>query len=93
MSQCRVCKDDSEERGMIHYAVRHYAHPVCALNKWGAAFFDRLTLWQCAQFPYLAAVNAGFEKELKAKIELYKLQEALDRESERRRGEGAPRNR
>jgi hypothetical protein len=30
------------------------------MKKWGAAFFDRLTPWQCGhQFPYLAAQRAG----------------------------------
>jgi hypothetical protein len=58
MSTCRVCGD--HDGHLIKYSVRHYAHPQCAMNKWGAAFFERLTPWQCArQFPYLAAKRAG----------------------------------
>lgn len=45
---------------MIKYSTRHYAHPKCALDKWGADFFQRLTPWQCrTQFPFLVARKAG----------------------------------
>ena len=65
---CRLCKDFYREVPLIKYSVRHYAHADCALKKWGAAFFDRLTPWQCAhQFPYMVAVKFGHEKALKAR--------------------------
>ena len=66
MNQCRVCKEYGTSRqNLIKYSVRHYAHPKCALAKWGAAFFGRLTPWQAAnQFPIMVAREFGVIKEL-----------------------------
>ena len=78
MSTCRVCGnsqfDKSHHRAfhkMIKYSTRHYAHADCAMEKWGASFFDRLTPWQCDnQFPYFCAKKYGFKNELEARAEL-----------------------
>ena len=68
MATCRVCgKSEYEQHRfkLVKYSTRHYAHADCALEKWGAAFFDRLTPWQVAhQFPYMAAREAGLVDEL-----------------------------
>ncbi len=66
MNTCRVCKVAvyGPEPKLIKYSVRHYAHPECALNRWGAAFFDRLTDWQLTRFPAMAAAEAGLFDEL-----------------------------
>lgn len=74
MSQCRVCKQDDEspgDRQMIKYGVRHYAHAACALRKWGAAFFDRLTPYQATRFPYLVAVRASVSAALERRAQQY----------------------
>lgn len=72
MSTCRVCGKSEYARPfghagddtMIKYSTRHYAHAGCGLDKWGAAFFDRLTRHQCDQFPYFTAKNRGLLQEL-----------------------------
>ncbi len=70
---CRVCKQQCATMDLVKYGVRHYAHPDCAMQKWGAAFFDRLTPWQAAhKFPYFAAQKAGFADALKARAALDK---------------------
>jgi hypothetical protein len=73
MSTCRFCKG-SDEHMMVKYEVRHYAHAKCGLEAKGVAFFAYLTDWQCyAQFPYMAAVDAGpeFVAELERRCELH----------------------
>ena len=69
MNTCRLCgkSEWTHNSTMIKYGVRHYAHPDCALRKWGAAFFDRILPWQARNFPYLIAVDFGVEKALKAR--------------------------
>lgn len=68
---CQVCKQGCNSDALIKYSVRHYAHPECAMKKWGSAFFDRLTPWQCAhRFPYLVAAKAGHSKALEARAAL-----------------------
>jgi hypothetical protein len=78
MATCRLCgEDELAERTngpLIHYGVRHYAHAKCALERWGAAFFQRLALWPLKRFPALFAHRAG-------------LLEALAREIAAREGE------
>ena len=62
MSTCRFCKQDESPGGfpLVKYGVRHYAHADCGLAAYdGAGFLDKLTDWQCTQFPYLAAVKHG----------------------------------
>ncbi|WP_411887390.1 hypothetical protein [Hydrocarboniphaga effusa] len=69
---CRVCKESELEKGhypLVKYSVRHYAHADCALKKWGAAFFDRLTHYQLTRFPALAASRVGLSDELGRRIE------------------------
>ena len=68
MTTCRICK--GYEGQMIHYAVRHYAHADCGLQKWGAAFFDRLSDWQVEQFPFFAAQRAGLDQNLIERISI-----------------------
>jgi hypothetical protein len=64
MSTCRVCKQPERDAALIKYGVRHYAHPRCALAKWGARFFLRLTPWQCTRFPYFVAREFGVQDAL-----------------------------
>lgn len=73
MNTCRCCKESAEHgpRGpLVKYGVRHYAHAQCAMEKWGASFFDRLTPWQAGHvFPALYASRAGHLDALKARAE------------------------
>lgn len=67
MSTCRLC---SESKGsLIKYSVRHYVHPACGLKRWGAAFFDKLHLWQLEAFPALIAHQHNLYPALEAKID------------------------
>jgi hypothetical protein len=61
MSTCRFCKqgEGGDHYRMIKYEVRHYAHADCGLKAKGVEFLAHLTDWQCTQFPYLAAHEAG----------------------------------
>jgi hypothetical protein len=72
---CRVCNVNAKARSLIKYSTRHYAHPDCALQQWGAEFFNRLTPWQCGhQFPYAIAVRYNVHRALQDRA-------ALDRSS------------
>lgn len=44
---CRFC--GKLEKGMVHYAVRHYAHPACFLDN--GHKLDELHGWQVGNFP------------------------------------------
>ena len=72
--QCRFCgpRGGGKYR-LIKYGVRHYAHADCGLAKKGRAFLDALTDWQCTQFPYFAAKDAGpaFVAELLRRCDRY----------------------
>jgi len=63
MSTCRFCRKDAgeDDQGMdlIHYSVRHYAHPDCLLKAKGADAWKLLHDWQLDAFPALAAGRAG----------------------------------
>ncbi len=76
MTTCRVCGDHeqhSKKGPLVQYAVRHYAHAECAMTKWGAAFFDRLTPWVAGHvFPVLYAMRAGYLDALKARAAQHK---------------------
>lgn len=56
---CRFCgkrdREDAHRLALIHYSVRHYAHPDCLLKAKGADAFPMLHDWQLDQFPVLAA--------------------------------------
>jgi hypothetical protein len=58
---CRFCKKYENEGRfkLVKYGVRHYAHADCGLEARGVGFLDSLTDWQCTQFPYRAAADAG----------------------------------
>ena len=77
MNTCRFCKKsefDGRQKGkyrLVKYGVRHYAHADCGLKALGAEFFDRLTPWECTQFPYFAAKAAGLAKELFRRCDEY----------------------
>lgn len=81
MHTCRVCSTTEYDKSvskfkLIQYAVRHWVHPDCALKKWGAAFFDRLTPWQCYNlFPVKVAREAGLMDELEARVKIAQEQE------------------
>lgn len=68
---CRLCRV-MDGKTKTRYGKRHWAHPVCALQKWGAAFFDRLSLWQLEQFPAIVANRFGVLDVLIRKIEKLK---------------------
>ncbi len=65
---CRICGKDNYDKSnpydLIKYGVRHYAHPDCGLQRFGAAFFDRLQPWELELFPALAADSVGLLQEL-----------------------------
>lgn len=49
---CRFCK--KFEGPMVHYGVRHWAHPECGIANFGAAaFFQKLHAWQINDFPWM----------------------------------------
>lgn len=69
MHTCRVCGICSTN--LVKYSTRHHVHADCAMQKWGSAFFDRLTPWQATHFPYRAAQRAGHLDVLIAKASAY----------------------
>lgn len=52
MTTCRVCKG-SDDSLFVKYAVRHYAHPKCYLDRFGFEGLAKLTDWQIGQLPWL----------------------------------------
>ncbi len=66
---CRVCSKQDRCASLTKYGVRHYAHPACALEKWGESFFDRLALSPLQNFPALVAAKFGLFNELGKRIE------------------------
>lgn len=66
---CRLCGVMEDAGKMVKYGVRHYAHPKCAMQKWGAAFFDRLHDWQVMSFPALTAHKFGALDDLKRRCD------------------------
>lgn len=71
MSICRVCGEYGDS--LIKYSTRHYAHADCALNKWGADFFAKLTPFQCySEFPLFVAKDHGVYEDLLNRANLYK---------------------
>jgi len=65
---CRICHEYG--RDVVKYAARHYAHPECAMKKWGADFFDRITPTQAAtQIPVMIARDLGLFEILMKKAE------------------------
>jgi hypothetical protein len=69
MATCRLCDKSQETERLIKYAVRHYAHPSCALTRWGATFFDRLSLHELENFPALLAEHFKLSRELLTALE------------------------
>ena len=49
---CRFCKDYNAADSMIKYGVRHWAHPNCGLEHFGAEFFNKLHSWQIRTMPW-----------------------------------------
>jgi hypothetical protein len=71
VTACRLCTNNprpSKYGEPIKYSVRHYAHAECGLKELGAAFFDRLALWQLQNFPYFAAKQFGLAAELTRRL-------------------------
>jgi len=62
---CRVCGVDGTR--LFKYSTRHYVHADCAMTKWGADFFARLTPHQASRFPVLVAARAGHMAALEAR--------------------------
>jgi len=62
---CRFCK--KYDGPMVHYGPRHWAHPECGIERFGAsAFLGKLHSWQINYFPwplvkqYKAEISAAF---------------------------------
>lgn len=51
---CRLCGESSLDRELFKYGVRHYACAPCGFRRFGAAFVDRLPLYQVERLPYRA---------------------------------------
>jgi hypothetical protein len=69
---CRVCKKQSEDRKLVKYGVRHYAHPACFLTKFGSDGFKKLALTPLEQFPVMVADGFGVLPELKERLSYLK---------------------
>ena len=69
MNTCRLCKKD-RNRSLVKYGPRHYAHADCALDKWGASFFDRLALCPLENLPYMLIHERGLHDAYMAALEL-----------------------
>ena len=67
---CRLCGVMEDAGSMVKYGVRHHAHPKCAMQKWGSAFFDRLHDWQIMNFPALTAHKFGVLDDLKRRCDV-----------------------
>lgn len=62
MHVCRFCHaDEADERTLVKYGVRHYAHHLCWLDRHGAdeAPFAGLSAWQVGRFPYFPLKERG----------------------------------
>lgn len=70
---CRFCGkyagEDKHHLDLIHYGVRHYAHPDCLLKAKGPDAWTLLHDWQLDQFPALAANRAGLYDSLTMAID------------------------
>ncbi len=56
---CRFCREQSPDREVIKYGVRHYAHPVCLYLLRGIEALDQLQTWQLRRLPALLLMKAG----------------------------------
>lgn len=56
---CRHCDQFANERNLLKYSVRHYIHPKCAIEKWGAGIVNRFPLWQLENLPYRLLQDAN----------------------------------
>lgn len=71
MNACRLCTPApilSKYGEPFKYSARHYAHVECGLERWGADFFDRLTVQQLRDFPYFAARQFGLVEEITKRL-------------------------
>lgn len=54
---CRFCKKmgfETPKQMMVRYGPRHWCHPECGINKFGAVpFINKLTPYQIGQLPYM----------------------------------------
>jgi hypothetical protein len=55
MATCRFCRGTGSD--LVHYAVRHYAHPVCFLD--AGHKLDELHGWQVGDLPALLLQERG----------------------------------
>lgn len=61
--RCRFCQATAPHDRMVHYAVRHWAHPVCLYKSKGIEAIDALHTWQIQHLPVLAMMEAGVSVE------------------------------
>lgn len=63
---CRLCHKFDEH--LVRYGIRHYAHADCGLQKWGAQFFNKLSQYECEQFPAMVASRHKLLPALEARL-------------------------
>lgn len=56
---CRFCQASAPHGEMVHYAVRHWAHPVCLYKSKGLEALNALHTWQIRRLPVLPLMKAG----------------------------------
>lgn len=56
---CRHCGESTQDTNLLKYSVRHYIHPKCAIEKWGADIVNRFPLWQLEKLPYRLLQDAN----------------------------------
>jgi len=57
--RCRFCKTNATHAELVHYAVRHYAHPVCLYKNRGLEAINSLHTWQIRHLPVISMMEAG----------------------------------
>lgn len=63
---CRACRLVASD--LVKDGPRHYIHADCAMQKYGAAFFQRLTPWQASRFPVMIAARYRALEALEARV-------------------------
>lgn len=57
--RCRFCAVSAPHGELVHYAVRHWAHPVCLYKRKGLETINALHTWQIRHLPVIAMMEAG----------------------------------
>lgn len=67
-STCRFCEDDSPDRPMFKYGVRHYCHAECGFKRWGNEFMTKIPAHQIGRIPYRLILNDPERRALASKL-------------------------